>query len=54
MEIIREVKITLVMTPGEAIFLKSLVQNPNCHPAKESEVNRKMQKMFLDVLSEKI
>ncbi len=54
MEITREVKITLIMTPDEALFLKSLVQNPNCHPAKESEANRKMQKMFWDILSEKI
>jgi hypothetical protein len=54
MKIAREVKITLVMTPDEALFLKSLVQNPNCPPDEEPEDNRKMRKMFWDILSEKI
>ena len=43
-------EITLKLTAKEAIWLKGLVQNPQCHPAEESTEDAEMRATLFDAL----
>jgi hypothetical protein len=43
-------EITLKLTAKEAIWLKGLVQNPQCHPNDESAEDEEMRSALFDAL----
>lgn len=45
-----EMKITITLTAKEAIWLKGLVQNAQCHPDEESAENSSMRAVMFDAL----
>ena len=44
------IEITLKLTAKEAIWLKELVQNPQCDPSDESDEDIAMRKALFDAL----
>lgn len=51
-EIQKQIIVTIHLDEKEAMWLKNLVQNPLCHPDKESKEDKQFREKFWNELKE--